>query len=130
MALYPDAEPQNSAANTVGATADPVFGKHIHLVPMLSLDNVFDREEFESFITRATRFLGLEQAGAAPPRFVGAKKNDGLSISLTYEHWVTTRGTTSGDGTEGEVVTANLRTLRDLPHPSPATTPDLIQLSG
>lgn len=130
VALYPDAEPQNSAANTVGATADPAFGKHIHLVPMLSLDNVFDREEFESFITRATRFLGLEQAGAAPLRFVGEPKIDGLSISLTYEHGVFTRGTTRGDGTEGEDVTANLRTLRDLPHTLPAPYPDLIEIRG
>lgn len=130
VALYPDAEPQNSAANAVGATADPAFGKHIHLVPMLSLDNVFDREEFESFITRATRFLGLEQAGAAPLRFVGEPKIDGLSISLTYEHGVFTRGTTRGDGTEGEDVTANLRTLRDLPHTLPAPYPDLIEIRG
>lgn len=130
VALYPDAEPQNSAANAVGATADPAFGKHIHLVPMLSLDNVFDREEFESFITRATRFLGLEQAGAAPLRFVGEPKIDGLSISLTYEHGVFTRGTTRGDGTEGEDVTVNLRTLRDLPHTLPAPYPDLIEIRG
>ncbi|MCP1242462.1 NAD-dependent DNA ligase LigA [Acetobacter lambici] len=130
VAHYPDAEPENSAANTVGATPDSAFGKHIHLVPMLSLDNVFDREDFENFITRASRFLGLEQTEASTLRLTGEPKIDGLSISLTYEHGLFTRGTTRGDGTEGEDVTANLRTLRGLPMALPAPYPDLIEIRG
>lgn len=130
LAHYPDAKPQNNAASMVGAAVDPAFGKHIHLVPMLSLDNVFDREEFESFITRASRFLGMEQGDAPPLRFVGEPKIDGLSISLTYEHGIFTRGTTRGDGTEGEDVTANLRTLRGLPLALPAPYPELIEIRG
>lgn len=130
LAQFPDAEPENSAANAVGAAPDTAFGKHEHLVPMLSLDNVFGREEFESFISRATRFLGLEQNEAAALRLVGEPKIDGLSISLTYEHGVFIRGTTRGDGAEGEDVTANLRTLRDLPLKLPAPYPDLIEIRG
>ncbi|MFT9418577.1 NAD-dependent DNA ligase LigA [Acetobacter sp.] len=130
VALYPDAEPQNSAANAVGASADTGLGKHIHLAPMLSLDNVFDREEFEGFITRAARFLGLNQADTSSLRLVGEPKIDGLSISLTYESGKFIRGTTRGDGTEGEDVTANLRTLRALPLELPAPYPDLIEIRG
>lgn len=130
VALYPDAEPQNSAANAVGASADTGLGKHIHLAPMLSLDNVFDREEFEGFITRAARFLGLDQADTSSLRLVGEPKIDGLSISLTYESGKFIRGTTRGDGTEGEDVTANLRTLRTLPLELPAPYPDLIEIRG
>lgn len=129
-ALYPDAEPQNSAANAVGASADTGLGKHVHLAPMLSLDNVFDREEFEGFITRAARFLGLDQADTSSLRLVGEPKIDGLSISLTYESGKFIRGTTRGDGTEGEDVTANLRTLRSLPLELPAPYPDLIEIRG
>ena len=130
LALHPDAQPLNNAANRVGAAVDPAFGKHIHLMPMLSLDNVFDREAFESFITRAARFLGMEQGDAPALRFVGEPKIDGLSISLTYEQGVFTRGTTRGDGTEGEDVTANLRTLRGLPMALSAPYPDLIEIRG
>lgn len=130
VAHYPDAEPQNSAVHTVGAAPDSAFGKHVHLVPMLSLDNVFDREEFENFMARAARFLGLEQNDAPPLRLVGEPKIDGLSISLTYEGGVFTRGTTRGDGAEGEDVTANLRTLRGLPLTLPAPYPDLIEIRG
>jgi DNA ligase (NAD+) len=97
---------------------------------MLSLDNVFDREEFEGFITRAARFLGLNQADTSSLRLVGEPKIDGLSISLTYESGKFIRGTTRGDGTEGEDVTANLRTLRALPLELPAPYPDLIEIRG
>ena len=130
IARHPDAAPDNNAASMVGATPDTAFGKHIHLVPMLSLDNAFGREEFENFITRAARFLGLEQADTTSLRLIGEPKIDGLSISLTYEHGVFTRGTTRGDGMEGEDVTANLRTLRNLPMILPAPYPELIEIRG
>ena len=130
IARYPDAAPDNNAASMVGATPDTAFGKHIHLVPMLSLDNAFGREEFENFITRAARFLGLEQADTTSLHLIGEPKIDGLSISLTYEHGVFTRGTTRGDGMEGEDVTANLRTLRNLPMTLPTPYPELIEIRG
>ncbi|MFT9026153.1 NAD-dependent DNA ligase LigA [Acetobacter indonesiensis] len=130
LALYPDAEPAESAANSVGATPDSAFGKHRHLVPMLSLDNVFDQDEFEAFINRATRFLGLSDADAQKLAFVAEPKIDGLSISLTYQNGKFIRGTTRGDGTEGEDVTANLLTLKDLPKELNGPAPELIEIRG
>ncbi|MFE8872194.1 NAD-dependent DNA ligase LigA [Acetobacter persici] len=130
LALHPDAEPADSAARAVGAAPDSAFGKHRHLVPMLSLDNVFDQAEFEAFISRATRFLGLSEADAGKLAFVAEPKIDGLSISLTYENGVFVRGTTRGDGTEGEDVTANLRTLKDLPERLHGPVPELIEIRG
>ena len=93
-----------------GAAPETGFAKLRHRVPMLSLDNAMDAEEFSEFCARARRFLGLP--AEAPLRFVGEPKIDGLSINLTYEHGRFTRGATRGDGTEGEDVTANLRTLK------------------
>ncbi|MFS8368687.1 NAD-dependent DNA ligase LigA [Acetobacter indonesiensis] len=130
LALHPEAEPAESAANSVGATPDSAFGKHRHLVPMLSLDNVFDQDEFEAFINRATRFLGLSEADAQKLAFVAEPKIDGLSISLTYQNGKFIRGTTRGDGTEGEDVTANLLTLKDLPKELNGPAPELIEIRG
>ena len=76
---------------------------------MLSLDNAMDAEEFAEFCARARRFVGL--AADAPLAFVAEPKIDGLSINLTYENGRFVRGATRGDGTEGEDVTANLRTM-------------------
>ena len=83
---------------------------------MLSLDNAFDAEEFAEFCARARRFLGL--AADATLAFVAEPKIDGLSINLTYEHGRFVRGATRGDGTEGEDVTANLRTMKSVPRPA------------
>ena len=130
LALHPEAEPAESAANSVGATPESAFGKHRHLVPMLSLDNVFDQDEFEGFINRATRFLGLNEADAQKLAFVAEPKIDGLSISLTYQNGKFIRGTTRGDGTEGEDVTANLLTLKDLPKELNGPAPELIEIRG
>ncbi|MFT8586375.1 NAD-dependent DNA ligase LigA [Acetobacter papayae] len=129
-AAHPQAVPAESAAQAVGAAPDSAFGKHLHLVPMLSLDNVFDRAEFEAFVSRAARFLGLDGEAAQELVFVAEPKIDGLSISLTYENGVFTRGTTRGDGAEGEDVTANLRTLRDIPARLPEPYPALIEIRG
>ncbi|MFT8886725.1 MAG: NAD-dependent DNA ligase LigA, partial [Acetobacter papayae] len=129
-AAHPQAVPAESAAQAVGAAPDSAFGKHLHLVPMLSLDNVFDRAEFEAFVSRAARFLGLDGEAAQELVFIAEPKIDGLSISLTYENGVFTRGTTRGDGAEGEDVTANLRTLRDIPARLPEPYPALIEIRG
>lgn len=100
------------------------------MVPMLSLDNVFSRGEFEGFISRIARFLGLDETQARQLSFVAEPKIDGLSISLTYEYGRFVRGTTRGDGTEGEDVTANLRTLHDIPERLAAPFPDVIEIRG
>jgi DNA ligase (NAD+) len=99
----------------------------LHRTPMLSLDNVFAPEEFEEFCGKIRRFLGLD---AASLEFVAEPKIDGLSISLTYEDRKFTRAATRGDGTEGEDVTANILTLRDLPRELPKNAPAFIEIRG
>ncbi|GBQ20967.1 DNA ligase [Acetobacter estunensis NRIC 0472] len=127
---FPQLIRMDSPRFQVGAAPDGAFSKHRHLVPMLSLDNVFDAEDFEAFITRAARFLGLNAEQEAALAFVAEPKIDGLSISLTYEKGRFVRGTTRGDGTVGEDVTANIRTLKNLPLRLKGDAPDLIEIRG
>jgi DNA ligase (NAD+) len=95
---------------------------------MLSLDNVFDAAEFTEFWTRARRFLGL--GADAPLAMIGEPKIDGLSINLLYEHGNLINGSTRGDGTEGEDVTANLRTIKAVPQRLRGPVPGLIEIRG
>lgn len=126
-ALKREAAALGVAPETVGAAPAAGFEKVRHRQPMLSLDNVFDPGEFEAFCARIRRFLNL---GAAPLRFVAEPKIDGLSISLTYQDRVFVRGATRGDGAVGEDVTANLRTLHELPLNLPDDAPDFIEIRG
>jgi DNA ligase (NAD+) len=127
-ARYPGLVPADSPALRVGAAPAEAFGKVAHRVPMLSLDNVFSAEGFAGFVARARRFLGLGEADALA--FVGEPKIDGLSISLTYEDGVFVRGATRGDGSVGEDVTANLRTIASLPGRLRGAAPAFIEIRG
>ncbi len=118
----------DSPTHRVGAAPETGFAKITHRVPMLSLDNVFDAAEFDEFCARARRFLGL--ADDAPLRMVGEPKIDGLSISLTYENGSFVRGATRGDGSVGEDVTANLRTMKSVPLRLKGDAPALIEIRG
>ena len=90
-----------------------MFGKVVHRVPMLSLGNVFDDEGVRDFIERVRRFLGLDTD--AELAFTTEPKIDGLSITLRYEAGRLVQAATRGDGYEGENVTANVRTIGDIP---------------
>ncbi len=127
-AQFPDLVRTDSPTRHVGAAPASGFAKHTHLVPMLSLDNVFNPEEFEDFLGRARRFLGLAEDRALP--LVGEPKIDGLSISLTYEKGRLVKGATRGDGTVGEDVTANLKKLKAIPLRLEGDTPDRIEIRG
>ncbi|GBR70601.1 NAD-dependent DNA ligase LigA [Gluconobacter kanchanaburiensis] len=127
---YPALRIEGGAGDRVGAAPDSAFGKYRHLVPMLSLDNVFDPEGFDGFVARVGRFLGLDDEAIQALRFVAEPKIDGLSISLTYEHGRFVRGTTRGDGLEGEDVTANLLTLNDIPRELHGDVPERIEIRG
>ena len=125
---FPALVRDDSPSRHVGAVPEGAFGKIQHRVPMLSLDNAFGAEEFAEFCARARRFLG--QATDAPLAMVGEPKIDGLSISLTYEDGRFVRGATRGDGTQGEDVTANLRTMKSLPQKLKGKAPALIEIRG
>jgi DNA ligase (NAD+) len=125
-ARFPALVRADSPSRRIGPAPETGFAKLRHRVPMLSLDNVFDADEFAEFCDRARRFLGL----TTPLTFVGEPKIDGLSINLTYDHGRFVHGATRGDGTEGEDVTANLRTMPSVPTRLKGHAPALIEIRG
>ena len=125
-ARFPGLIRADSPSNRIGGAPESGFSKRRHRVPMLSLDNAFDATEFDEFCARAKRFLGRTE----PLVFVAEPKIDGLSINLTYEHGRFTYGATRGDGTEGEDVTANLRTMKSVPGKLHGEAPALIEIRG
>ena len=102
------------AKRPVGAAPTGRFAKVRHAVPMLSLDNAFSEEDVARFVDRIRRFLKL--AADAPLGFTVEPKIDGLSMSLRYENGELVSAATRGDGSVGEDVTANIKTLKDVPH--------------
>jgi DNA ligase (NAD+) len=125
-ARFPELVRDDSPSRRVGSAPSGRFAKHRHGVPMLSLGNVFDAAEFAEFCARVRRFLGT----AEPLPLVGEPKIDGLSISLTYVDGALAVGTTRGDGTEGEVVTRNLRTLPTVPRRLRGRHPARVEVRG
>ncbi len=125
---FPELVRADSPARRVGAAPSTQFAPVAHGVPMLSLDNAFSDEEAAEFVARIRRFLRLDDA---PVWFTAEPKIDGLSINLRYEDGVFVRGATRGDGRTGEDVTANLKTIADIPHRLKGKGwPELIELRG
>jgi DNA ligase (NAD+) len=126
---FPHLVRDDSPSLRVGAAPVEAFGKVLHRVPMLSLGNVFDEEGLRDFLDRIARFLGLESIEGLA--FTAEPKIDGLSITLRYEKGRLTQGATRGDGYEGENVTANVRTITDIPHTIKSRGfPDPFELRG
>jgi DNA ligase (NAD+) len=111
-AEYPDLVTSDSPTQRVAGRPVEGFETVEHLVPMLSLDNAYNDEELRAFDERVRRAAGL---GDVAVPYVAELKIDGLSIALTYEDGRLARGATRGDGVRGEVVTANVRTIRAIP---------------
>ena len=109
-AEHPDLVTPDSPTQRVGGRTVEGFDTVEHVVPMLSLDNAYNEEELRTFDDRVRKGAGLEQVA-----YVAELKIDGLSIALTYEDGRLLRGATRGDGSRGEDVTANVRTIRAMP---------------
>jgi DNA ligase (NAD+) len=112
-ARFPQLRTLESLTQRVGAAPSARFAKVRHAVPMLSLDNAFTDEDVVDFVGRIRRFLRLAEDEEIA--FSAEPKIDGLSMSLRYQGGALVTGATRGDGTEGEDVTANVKTLQDIP---------------
>ncbi len=118
-----------SPSGQVGAAASGRFAKLRHARPMLSLDNAFEDADVADFLARIQKFLGL--ASSDLPIVVTAEpKIDGLSLSLRYQQGKLVRAATRGDGEEGEDVTTNARTIKDIPHTLNGDVPDVFEVRG
>src|ERR1700739_4549382 len=111
-ARFPEFVPGDSPSQKVGAAPSGRFKKVRHALPMLSLDNAFAEQDVVDFVGRIVRFLKLHDDGID---FSAEPKIDGLSMSLRYQGGELVTAATRGDGAEGEDVTANIRTLEDVP---------------
>ena len=122
---YPTLVTPESPTQQVGAPVDVAFGEFTHIEPMLSLDNVFSREELDAWGQRVERGLG------STPRYVCELKIDGVGISLVYRGGVLAVAATRGNGTVGEDVTPQALTIADIPYRLQADeVPDLIEVRG
>lgn len=128
-AQFPELTSTESLTQKVGARASEKFAKVRHRVPMLSLANGFEDEEVVEFVERIRRFLQLKPETKL--LFTAEPKIDGLSLSLRYEAGRLVSAATRGDGSVGEDVTANARTVDDIPHTLKGTkVPDVFEVRG
>jgi DNA ligase (NAD+) len=121
---YPELREADSPTLHVGGGFSTQFEQRDHIEKMMSLDNVFDLEELAAWFDRVEKDIPA-------PNYLCEVKVDGLAINLTYENGVLTRGLTRGNGTTGEDVTLNVKTIKNLPHTLQGTKiPTLIEVRG
>jgi DNA ligase (NAD+) len=127
-ARFPELVRADSPSHKVGAAPSGTFGKVVHAMPMLSLDNVFSDDDVRDFLASVRRFLAFPAEREIV--FTAEPKIDGLSMSLRYENRRLMTAATRGDGTTGENVTANIRTIQDIPETLPDDAPDVVEVRG
>ncbi|MBN2176755.1 MAG: NAD-dependent DNA ligase LigA [Demequinaceae bacterium] len=125
-AMHPELAEPDSPSHTVGGAVATGFASVRHRERMMSLDNAFDLKDVAAWLDRIEK-------GGGPRELVCEPKIDGLSISLTYEDGILTQGVTRGDGTTGEDVTANIKTIAGLTHRldrERAPVPSIVEIRG
>ncbi|NCC21115.1 MAG: NAD-dependent DNA ligase LigA [Alphaproteobacteria bacterium] len=127
-ARYPELITPESPTQNVGAAPAAGFRKVKHALPMLSLSNAMSDDDVADFLDRIRRFLNLPEDESL--EIVAEPKIDGLSCSLRYEHGQFVLAATRGDGTEGEDITANVRTIADVPKRLPDGVPEVLEVRG
>ncbi len=126
-AAFPELATKDSPTQQVGAAPSETFAKVRHRVRMYSLGNAFDGDDVAEFVRSVRAFLGMEDD--APLALTAEPKIDGLSLSLRYEGGVLVQAATRGDGETGENVTANARTIDDIPERLEGA-PDILEVRG
>ena len=127
-ARFPNLARPDSPSQRVGTKPSAKFAKVVHARAMLSLDNAFHDEDVADFVARVRRFLGLKEDDELT--ITAEPKIDGLSASLRYEDSLFVQGATRGDGVEGEDITPNLRTLKDVPLRLHGRAPKIMEVRG
>ncbi len=129
---YPQLKLLDSPSQKVGGVALKSFSQVVHQLPMLSLDNVFSAQEWQAFVKRLLDRLNKSQAKATIDFAICAEpKLDGLAVSLRYENGVFVQAATRGDGTVGENITENVRTIKSIPLRLQGTSfPDVLEVRG
>jgi len=130
--VHPEFFDPESPTQRVGAEPVGAFGTVVREMPMLSLQNAFGEEELREFDVRVKRFLkdrGFPEQAVTASGYVAEVKIDGVAVELTYENGRFVQGATRGDGTRGEDVTGNLRTMRDIPLEIPQNRTSATSLS-
>ena len=124
---YPNLKTADSPTQRVGAPLQSEFGQITHMVPCLSLSNIFSKEEFENFDENCRKNLATDQT----LEYCCELKFDGLAVSLTYEKGVLTKAATRGDGYVGEDITLNAKTIHSIPLKlNTDNPPKLIEIRG
>ena len=128
---FPDLIRDDSPSRRVGAAPSTGFAKVRHVVPMLSLGNAFSDGDMAEFVGSVRRFLKeLSDNPDDPLELLAEPKIDGLSASLIYRNGTLEQAATRGDGTTGEDITANVRTIDEIPHELAGEAPELLEVRG
>ncbi len=122
---HPEAYAEDSPTRRIGEDINREFEQKPHRYPMLSLSNTYSRKELEDFVMRTSKALDGEEV-----EYVCELKYDGTSVSLTYKGGMLAEAVTRGDGVRGDVITANVRTIRTIPLKLSGNCPDEFEIRG